>query len=90
MLDHLGTLRSIWPGHLSSCNPKIWNGEDGMRKEHEWLKTLEPMDLPADDNFAIGDKPDVRLRPTAVPKTMPKMPGKECLIQTFERVFKGN
>ena len=90
MLDHLGTLRHIWPGHLSNCNPKIWEKEQGMVGVHKWLKTLEPWALPAADNFALGDKPDASVRPTAAAKVMPKMPGKECLRQTFERVFKGN
>ena len=91
MLDHLGTLRHIWPGHLSNAHPSVWNGEVGMVRVHEWLRTLVPWALPAADNFALGDKPDdSSVRPTAAAKVMPRMPGKECLRQTFERVFKGN
>ena len=75
---------------MSNAHPSVWNGEVGMVRVHEWLKTLVPMALEAADNFALGDKPDSSVRLTPAPKVMPRSPGKECLRQTFERVFKGN
>lgn len=93
MLDHLSTLRNIWPGHLSSGTSKLLHqNEPGMQALHKWLRSLEPKALlePERPSPPIGDKPDDGPKAVPAAKVMPKMRGKECLRQTFERVFKCN
>lgn len=97
MLDHLATLRHIWPGHMSNAPPSVWECEDGMVRVHKWLKTLEPQATCQPGSSSSGDKPGSSVLLTPAPKVMPKMPGKEALdrplkgfSKAIERPFKSS
>lgn len=57
-MDYMSTLRPIWRGHWSTTNPRILDGDAGMRRLHDFLKTVRANRDALADVFNFGDKPD--------------------------------